>query len=73
MYLNKKLQGFQANMARDPFFPRFSCVLERSTNPKRFFSVFKVSLIMMRKSDSASADVEMWKPHKELILSGASD
>ena len=61
-------------MARNcTFFPHFSCVLVRSPNLKRFFSVFNVSLIMVLESDSASTDVEKQKPHKELILSGAPD
>ena len=54
-----------------PLFPRFPCVLVPSPNQKRFFSVFKVSLNMMRQSDSASADIEIQKPPKELHLSGA--
>ena len=54
-------------------FRRFPCVLVRALNQKRFFSVFKVSLNMMRQSDSASADVEIRKPPKELHLSGAPD
>ena len=54
-------------------FPRFPWVLVCSPNQKRFFSVFKVSLNMMRQSDSASADVEIQKPPNELHLSGAPD
>ena len=74
--VTKKLQGFlstEANMAQDPFFPRFSCVLVCLPNQKRFFSVFKVSLIMMCESDSACTDVEMHKSHKVLTRSGSPD
>ena len=50
-------------------FPRFACVLVRSPNQKRFFSVFKVSLNIMRQSDLASPDVEFRKSDKKLHLS----
>ena len=54
-------------------FPHFPCVLVRSPNQKRFFSVFKVSLNMMRQSDLAFADVEIRKPPREHHLSCAPD
>ena len=54
-------------------FSRFLCLLVRLPNQKHCFSVFKVSLNMMRQSDSASADVEIQKPPKELHLTGAPD
>ena len=61
-------------MARNrPFYPHFPCFLVPSPNQKRFFSVFKVSLNIMRQSDLASADVEFRKSDKKLHLSGAPD
>ena len=61
-------------MARNrPFYPSFPCFLVPSPNQKRFFSVFKVSLNIMRQSDLASADVEFRKSDKKLHLSGAPD
>jgi len=61
-------------MARNrPFYPRFPCFFVPSPNQKRFSSVFKVSLNIMRQSDLASADVEIRKSDKELHLSGAPD
>ena len=65
--------GISENGTVCSLFPRFPCVLVRSPNQKRFFSVFKVSLNIMRQSDSASADVEIQKPPKELHLTGAPD
>ena len=68
------LQKKGNEMARSiPFFPRFPCVLVRTPNQKRCFSVFKVSLYIMCGSDSDLAVVEIRKPQKELHLSGAPD